>query len=51
MKPDALIAMVLTAGFVWGGFVVILAHALRKERDKGARGAGSLEEGEGRRIE
>lgn len=42
MRPDALIAMVVTAGFVWGGFVVILAYALRKERGKSAGRAGDL---------
>lgn len=35
MKTSALIAMVLTAGFVWGGFALLFGYALRKERGKG----------------
>jgi hypothetical protein len=30
--------MVLTCGFVWGGFVVLLAYGIRREREKAGEG-------------
>lgn len=34
MEPAAIVTFVLIAGFVWGGLVVILIKAVRKEREK-----------------
>lgn len=43
MSATAIATMVLILGFVWGGFGLILATAVRKEREKQSeepRGAG-----------
>ncbi len=37
MEPAAILTFALIGGFVWGGLVVILSLAIRKEREKGAR--------------
>lgn len=37
MEPAAILTFALICGFVWGGFVVILSLAVRKEREKGVR--------------
>lgn len=34
MNTSAVIAMIATCGFVWGGFVVLLSYAIRREREK-----------------
>jgi len=34
MTPTALITMILILGFVWGGLGLILATAVRREREK-----------------
>ncbi len=34
MKLSAVITMVLICGFVWGGFLLLLARAIRSEREK-----------------
>lgn len=34
MEPAALITFVLIGGFVWGGLILILRTAIRKERKK-----------------
>ncbi|MEP0821894.1 MAG: methionine/alanine import family NSS transporter small subunit [Ignavibacterium sp.] len=34
MSIVTVITMVLTIGIVWGGFLMVLVTALRKERDK-----------------
>jgi hypothetical protein len=34
MTTVTLITMVLTMGILWGGFLVVLVTALRKERSK-----------------
>lgn len=34
MAPAAILTLLLIGGFVWGGLILILATALRKERDK-----------------
>lgn len=36
MEPAAIVTLVLIGGFVWGGLLVILRTAVRKEREKGA---------------
>lgn len=36
MTPAAILTLVLIGGFVWGGLILILATAMRKERDKEA---------------
>lgn len=36
MQPAAIVTFLLIAGFIWGGLVLILATAVRKERRKGA---------------
>lgn len=38
MKPAAVLTFVLVAGFVWGGFALILTTALRKESRKVQQG-------------
>lgn len=35
MAPAAILTLLLIGGFVWGGLILILVTALRKERDKG----------------
>jgi hypothetical protein len=41
VATSALIAMILTGGFVWGGFLVLLAYGIRQERKKtGTGGSG-----------
>lgn len=35
MEPAAIVTLVLIGGFVWGGLLVILNSAVRKEREKG----------------
>ncbi len=34
MNSSAVIAMILTCGFVWGGFVFLLSYGIRREREK-----------------
>ena len=34
MEPIAMITFIVVAGIVWGGFVLISATAIRKERRK-----------------
>ena len=34
MTPAALITLVVIGGFVWGGLILILTSAVRKERRK-----------------
>ena len=36
MESAAILTFLLIGGFVWGGFMVILSAAVRKERGKGA---------------
>ena len=36
MNPAAIVTLLVIGGFVWGGLVVILTKAVRKEREKGA---------------
>ncbi len=38
MNTSAIVAMVLTCGFIWGGFLVLLTHGIRKEREKEREG-------------
>lgn len=35
MEPAAIVTFVVIGGFVWGGLLVILTSAVRKEREKG----------------
>ncbi|MFQ5678061.1 MAG: hypothetical protein ACE5HP_01220 [Gemmatimonadota bacterium] len=35
MSATAIVVMVMILAFVWGGFLLILATAMRKERRKG----------------
>lgn len=39
MSATTVAVMVLILGFVWGGFALILALAVRKEREKAGAGA------------
>lgn len=34
MEPAAIITLVLIGGFVWGGLILLLVTAVRKERSK-----------------
>lgn len=34
MEPAAIITLVLIGGFVWGGLILLLVTAVRKERGK-----------------
>lgn len=34
MSTPALLMLALVGGFVWGGFLVLLIHALRREGSK-----------------
>lgn len=34
MNTTAILAMVLTCGFVWGGFLALLAYGIKREREK-----------------
>ncbi len=34
MEPAAIITFVLIGGFIWGGLILLLATAVRKERGK-----------------
>lgn len=34
MEPAAILTFVVIGGFVWGGLILILAKAVRKERRK-----------------
>ena len=34
MEPPAIVTLVLIGAFIWGGFVLILGTAIRKERGK-----------------
>jgi len=34
MTPAGVVTLVVIAGFIWGGFALILATAIRKEREK-----------------
>lgn len=36
MEPAAIATLAVIGGFVWGGLVIILTKAVRKEREKGA---------------
>lgn len=45
MSATAVAVMVLVLGFVWGGFALILALAIRKERAKTGTAAGRSEAG------
>ena len=36
MEPAAIVTFLVIAGFIWGGFVLTLVTAVRKERHKGA---------------
>lgn len=36
MEPAAILTFLVIAGFIWGGLVVLLATAVRKERRKEA---------------
>ncbi len=36
MSTAAIVTMIVIAGFVWGGFILILIAAFRKERAKDA---------------
>ncbi len=38
MSATTIAVMVLILGFVWGGFALILATAVRREREKTADG-------------
>jgi hypothetical protein len=38
MAPAAILTLVLIGGFVWGGLILILATAVRKEGRKGGEG-------------
>ena len=38
MNTSAVITMVLTCGFVWGGFLVLLGYGIRREKEKQASG-------------
>lgn len=40
MKTSAIVAMVLTTGFVWGGFIYLMIKAIGKERRKRQMGEG-----------
>jgi hypothetical protein len=35
VSPDALVVMILVPGIIWGGFILCLAIAVRKERERG----------------
>lgn len=35
MEPAAIVTMVVISGIVWGGFVLILRTAIKKENAKG----------------
>lgn len=35
MEPAAILTFILIGGFVWGGLILLLAKAIRKERAKG----------------
>jgi hypothetical protein len=34
MEPAAIITFILVGGFVWGGLILLLVTAVRKERGK-----------------
>lgn len=34
MTPAGVVTLVVIAAFIWGGFALILATAIRKEREK-----------------
>ena len=36
MEPAAIVTFAVIGGFVWGGFILLLTKAIRKEREKGA---------------
>ena len=36
MEPAAIVTFAVIGGFVWGGFLILLSRAVRKEREKGA---------------
>jgi hypothetical protein len=38
MAPAAILTLVLIGGFVWGGLILILTTAIRKESRKGRDG-------------
>lgn len=35
MEPAAIITFILIGGFIWGGLILLLATAVRKEQGKG----------------
>ena len=37
MQPAAIATFVLIAGFIWGGLILLLVTAVRKERGKAGR--------------
>jgi hypothetical protein len=37
MNTSAAIAMALTCGFVWGGFLLFLVYGIKREKAKAAR--------------
>jgi hypothetical protein len=34
MEPAAIVTFALIASFVWGGFILVLVRAVRREREK-----------------
>jgi hypothetical protein len=38
MEPAAILTFVLIGGFVWGGLILILSMAVRKERNRAGEG-------------
>ncbi len=38
MNKSAVISLVLTGGFVWGGFITLLAYGIWRERQKAREG-------------
>lgn len=39
MSAAGIVTMIAILGFVWGGFLLILITAIRREREKSRRGA------------
>jgi hypothetical protein len=39
LNTSAVVAMLLTCGFIWGGFLLLLLYGIRRERQKAERGA------------
>ncbi|MEE9133855.1 MAG: MetS family NSS transporter small subunit [Gemmatimonadota bacterium] len=38
MNTSAIVAMILTCGFVWGGFALLLTYAIQREKEKTKEG-------------